>query len=256
MRPAATQGWNSSRYQSLCAARARERAWIFSPDHFLDGLLHEFEGLPVSARGQRVAVFAVILVMVRVPVALSHSLDQRRRHGISLDRERVIRVALVDFVDEMQIRTLVFRQPRRFRKILDDAAAPGFPQHSDAADNRSNGRTRRREDLTSLEWIAFAHVVAGAGHGGDDFIRQRRAPGFSERPGEIARLGRVPAVQQQPEQVGRVSQARENHLRFDRVASEAGFAHPHQRSHRGEKAQSVARHQIRFCGHLRYLQVV
>jgi hypothetical protein len=52
----------------LCA---RERSGIFSGDYLPYRLFHDLERLPVAARGQRIAVFAVLFVMLRVGLSRS-----------------------------------------------------------------------------------------------------------------------------------------------------------------------------------------
>ena len=110
-----------------------------------DRILHFLESLPVAARRQRVAALAVVVVMLRVPVPLLHSFDQRRRDAVALDRQRVVGVALIYFVDEAQILFPVLRKSGRFREVLDNRAPHRFPHRLHAPDNGRRGGGQNAE---------------------------------------------------------------------------------------------------------------
>ena len=144
--------------------------------------------MPVAARRQRVAVLTVIIMMVGVPTPSPHPIDERGRDGVAFDRQRVVGIMLIDFVDKAQIRILVLRQPRRFRKSLDDAFAHRLPHGLHATDNGRCRRAQRPERLLRREGIAFPHVVARALHRLDDLIGNLRPSDAAERSGKVARF--------------------------------------------------------------------
>src|SRR6266705_3005669 len=56
-----------------------KRGGVLTGDHFLYSFFHELERLPVSPRREGVAISAITSVMLGVPTALPHSLNQGRR---------------------------------------------------------------------------------------------------------------------------------------------------------------------------------
>jgi hypothetical protein len=60
---------------------------ILAAQHLADTLLHSLIGLPIAPCGERVALLAVLLVLVWIPVAAAHTFDERGTHPIALDRE-------------------------------------------------------------------------------------------------------------------------------------------------------------------------
>ena len=87
----------------LPVCRARKRSWILSGNHFLYGCLYPLKCLPIPARSERVAVFAVFFVIFRAPVALPDLLDHFRRNRVTLDGQGMICIAFVDFIDMVKI---------------------------------------------------------------------------------------------------------------------------------------------------------
>ena len=72
-------------------------------------------------------------------------------------------------------------------------------------------------DLRRFKRIAFAHVVSAALHCADNLVRKLRAPDAPERACEISCLRRVAAVEKEAQEVRRVGEARQHHLRLDRI---------------------------------------
>ena len=142
----------------------------------------------------------------------------------------MIRIAFVNLIDMVQISARILRQSRRFRKCFDDGRACGFPEHPDAFHDGSRYSRRRAEYLPGLEGIALPHIVAGTLHRADDLVRQCGPPHLPECSGQATGFRRVPAVQQQPQQVGDIAEMGQHHLRLDRIAGEEGFRHPDQRT--------------------------
>jgi len=84
IRPAVTEGWNNSRYQSLCTERTSAAA-VLAGDHFLYSFFHQLERLPVSPRREGVAISSITRVMLGVPTTLPHFLNQGRRDGVAFN---------------------------------------------------------------------------------------------------------------------------------------------------------------------------
>src|SRR5260370_29074988 len=129
MRPVSGKRWRI--YQSRGDARlehvtvpvamgaANEPGGIGTSNDLCNRLFHVLKGLPVAARRECIAVFAVGLIRFGIPCAFAHSLDQLRRDAIALNREGVIGAALVNAIDEIQIGICLFRPARRLWKGWD-----------------------------------------------------------------------------------------------------------------------------------------
>jgi hypothetical protein len=94
-------------------------------------------------------------VPVRVPSALANFFDQSGRNRIALDREGVIGVALIDFINIAKIRLLVsfFWKPRRFWEILDDRLARRLSHHFKAARDRRRASSWLADELRRLKQL-------------------------------------------------------------------------------------------------------
>src|SRR6202008_3348594 len=117
-------------------------------DHLLHFFLHELKRLPVSSRSEGIAISSITKVMLGVPAALPHSLNQGRRDRITFNGQRMVGIGPIDFVDEAKIRFLVCWKSRRFREHREDLATHRLPEHLDAACDGS-GRTARPSEYLS-----------------------------------------------------------------------------------------------------------
>src|SRR5205807_10357935 len=99
-----------------------ERVADLSVDHFRYCVFQELESLPVSPSGEGVAISAITGVILGVPAALPHSLNQGRRDGVAFNGQGVVGIGRIDFVDEAKIRFLVCRESRRLRKPRENLA--------------------------------------------------------------------------------------------------------------------------------------
>src|SRR3954447_24845653 len=102
----------------MCADKARLHAWLKqlaipiamrysnqfarfpSCDDRRDALFYGLERKPVAPRCQRIPILLIGFIFVGTPVSLPDALDQFRRHTVAFNRERVVRVILVDSIDE------------------------------------------------------------------------------------------------------------------------------------------------------------
>src|SRR5690349_804147 len=66
---------------------AKQRPSIGAIDDFRDGRLHRLESLPIAARRECVAVLAIVIMVIRIPVTPLYSLDQSGGHAVPLDRQ-------------------------------------------------------------------------------------------------------------------------------------------------------------------------
>ena len=83
---------------------------IYSANDLGDVSLDDLKSLPVTACGQCVATLPVGVMMVRVPVARLHTLNQPIRNVVPFDRQGVVGIASIDLVDEPHIGVFVWRQ--------------------------------------------------------------------------------------------------------------------------------------------------
>ncbi len=66
-------------------------------------ILDQLEGLPMSAGGQRISVLLIVLVFFRILIPALHPLYEFERDGVALDRQGMVRIALVDIVYLLQV---------------------------------------------------------------------------------------------------------------------------------------------------------
>src|SRR3990170_8745080 len=69
-------------------------------------------GLPITTRRKRVAVFPVIVVIIRVPRAGAHALDEGRTYPVSFDRQRMVGVGNIAVFNGLHIGIDVADCPR------------------------------------------------------------------------------------------------------------------------------------------------
>ena len=72
--------------------------------------------------------------------------------------------------------------------------------------------------LLRRERIAFAHVVSRGLHRPDDLVGDLRSADAAERSGDLPCFCRVAAVQQKPQHVRRVANARQHDLSLDGIS--------------------------------------
>src|SRR5205085_6651890 len=125
-------------------------------------------------------------------------------------------ISAIDFVDAAKIGFPVCRKPRRLRERREDLTTHRFPKHFDAAHDRS-GSLRLAEDLSRFKWTALPHIVSGALHRAEDLVSEFRSPGLAEGFGQITGFRGMTTVQEEPKQVGGVSEARHHHLRLEGI---------------------------------------
>ena len=133
-------------------------------------------------------------MMVRVPVALLHALDQRGRDGVALDRQRVVRIALVDVIDELQIRFPVFGKARRCRERRRSLSRASIPTSPECVRRSAPPCRRQSANAGPAERIALAHVIAGGSHRRDDLVGDVRPADVAERSRQLAGVSRMAAV--------------------------------------------------------------
>src|SRR6185437_10317995 len=85
------------------------------------------ERLPVTPRRQSIATLTICLIRLRVPVSRADALDQSESNSISLDRQRVIGVGLIDLVDETKVSLTIRRESWRRRENSQHRPAQGLP---------------------------------------------------------------------------------------------------------------------------------
>src|SRR3989441_12338561 len=76
--------------------RSHERGGVLTCDHLLDSLSHELERLPIPPRREGVAISTITSVMLGVPTALPHSLNQGGRYGVAFNGQRVVGIGPID----------------------------------------------------------------------------------------------------------------------------------------------------------------
>ena len=135
MRPAATEGWNSSRYQYWWAARAAS-AGIVSGDHRADRLPDELKRLPVAACGKRIPTLPVPVPVVGIPVAGADAFDQFHVDAVALDRQRVKGIAPIQVINGGEVGFRVLRQAGRGWKCGDGRLSHRLPQRMQTIDDR------------------------------------------------------------------------------------------------------------------------
>jgi hypothetical protein len=95
---------------------ANELACILAANDLLDRFLHFLKRQPVTARGQRIAIFAIFLVLGRIPVAGLHARDQFGRDVIPFDGKRMICVVSVNPSTKVRLLFLFLGRPGAFGK--------------------------------------------------------------------------------------------------------------------------------------------
>ena len=169
----------------------------------------------------------------------------------------MIRIALVNPINEVQIRYLVFRQPRRFRKTLKHCIPRCCPYGLKPADN---GRFRSlaycEYTLRSFKRVCFSNVIPCCLHRRKNFVRLFRAANMTQSSCQTASNGRVSPIQQGSEQFRCIADARKHDLGFNRVANEKGFRHANQRCGRRKDSQASADDHVMARWQLLFLQVV
>jgi len=130
-------------------------------------------------------------------------------------------------------------QAGRFGKCCNHGLAHRLPQRLQAADYRRLGPAQSTKHPLRLERIGFADVVAGTFHDAQNLIAHVTPADPAEGAGQPAGNHRTAAIQQPPEQVGRITDTREDDLRLDRVDADT----------KGDLFEHVLR-QIRQAGEL------
>ena len=102
-------------------------ARIAASDDFTECFPNKLKGLPVTARGECIAVPPVRITIVRVPVAGAHPLDQLWGHAISLNGQRVVGIAAVNLVDKAQIGFGIPGQAGSFWEYFDNGLPEALP---------------------------------------------------------------------------------------------------------------------------------
>src|ERR1700730_12149464 len=197
-----------------------EASGIRARDNFSYVLLYFLERLPITAGGQSISTFPVGVARLGTPGPGANALDQFRRDAIALDRQRVIGIALVDFLDEREIGLGVRRQAGRFRKAVDHGFAQRTPQGLETAYDGRQAGCELCEALLRREGIGEARIMARRPHRFDDFIGDILAPNAGEGPSEPAGGTRVSAFQQTVEDLGSIFNSREHDLHFKRIPGE------------------------------------
>ena len=117
----------------------------------------------------------------------------------------MIGVCHVDLFHALHVSGLVTRQTRRVRKRLNHRPSHLVPEKFDSIDVGRGFPRRQRHDRLLVERIAFAHDVAGGGHGGNDLVGNRASSAITEPARQPARDGAVSAVQQLAQQIGGIA---------------------------------------------------
>src|SRR5947207_2527043 len=125
----------------------------------------------------------------------------------------MVSVALVNLVDEFQIRGLVPWQAGSFWKGLDDGFPHRLPHRLKAADDGSCRRAERLEGLLRYERVAFANIVTRRLHRRDDFAGHFRTTDAAKRSGKPASDNGLSSIKKAPKEFGRVGYAGERNLR-------------------------------------------
>src|ERR1039458_6487715 len=169
----------------------------------------------------------------------------------------MIRIALVNPINEVQIRYLVFRQPRRFRKTLKHCIPRCCPYGLKPADN---GRFRSlaycEYTVRSFKRVCFSNVIPRCLHRRKNFDSVFHAANMTQSSCQTASNGGVSSIQQRSEQFRCIADARKHDLGFNRVANEKGFRHANQRCGRRKDTQASADDYVIARWQLLFLQVV
>ena len=140
-------------------------------------------------------VFMLLIFFLRLPVPDTHFLDQFRGNPISLDRERMISVLRILFIDGSQIPLHVINLSRGFGKQFYNLIPHVLPHQAQACDVRRHLINKGRSWLI-LERIFFSHVIPEPPHRGNDAVGDFAVPDVPERPGYSSGTKRSPVFRQ------------------------------------------------------------
>ncbi len=87
---------------TTCRDLRRRRCRDFRHADPTNAFLTALIGLPVAARGKSVAMFAVLFVVIRIPVTTAYALDQLGADAIAFNRQRMIGVGDINVFDMFQ----------------------------------------------------------------------------------------------------------------------------------------------------------
>ena len=224
-------------------------------DDFPYRLPHKPECLPVTSCGQRIEASPVDVQVVRVPVTRAHPVDHLRCDAVALDRQRVIGIVSIDFVNEGEIARGITWQSGRFGECCDHRTPHCLPERLQAPHNRRRHPTRRTKSLLRLKRIGFSDIVACALHDTQNLIGHVIPADSAKGAGQPSGNHRVTPIKQPCEHTGRIADTREHDPRLDWVPDKHCRRHTHQCCFGSNEPQTVPVLQIGVRRHVPYLEV-
>src|SRR5208337_2469034 len=183
--------------------------------------------------------------------------NQLRAYAVTLDRQRMIRIALVNPINKTQICRLVLGQPRWFWETLKHHVSRCCPYGLKSAyDGRSLSPSYLEYTLRNFKRVCFSNVIPCCLHRRKNFAGLLRAANTTQSPCQTPSNSGVSSIQQMPEQFRCIADARKHDLGFNRVANEKGFRYTNQRCGRRKDSQARADDYVIARWQLLFLQVV